>query len=797
MRHVTKSLSKLPVRLQLSLILVAFSIPLFLISYELNRSFQNSIQVARLEISGSTYIMPLIELLNDVADYKLSARMSQAGIKLGENLSDMSATVDQRIEEIKKNDAVFAQELGMSAESLKIDNSKAITITELEQKWQSLKSDIQSVEKTNEFLSEVNEIIRHVADVSGLVLDPDADSYYLMDATINQLSKTLEIFADLKSSMFDSLLRGQNSLLAADIPHISTLNYLVMAQQLESVKLSVQKAIDTNGLSRTVNVQLKEKMPQMLAEYVSAAENFDNITRDLLTGKKSMSPESYIAVADIWHDDSAKLATGGVNVLIGLLQDRISEIQADQRRVWLIGLSGLMVALGLYCLSSAGIVGSIKNAQTAMDRIASGDTNFTLFADNSKNELNKMIHSLLKLREVVDEAFGLKQIIEEMPVNIMVADPKNEFKISYANKETIKNLSDLEGLLPIKASELIGTSIDVFHKDPGRIRKLLQDEKNLPHVAKIKVGPNTLRLRVSAIMSKAGEYIAPMVAWENITVQEDLASNFDSGVAGFIRDLSLAVNEMDTTSTTLSKLATLGMQKAQDLEASATHASENVHSVAGASEEMSASIREINQQINTATRVSKEAVETVRAAEMTIQELKEGSQKINEVIELIQDIADQTNLLALNATIEAARAGEAGKGFAVVANEVKTLASQTGKATDEVGAQVAAIQIATDNAINAIVSISKTIEQINEIAASISTAMEEQTAVMLHVVKSTHSAAERTQQVGGIVIHVSKAANDTEAAASGLGTSATDLSKRAEDLRGAVEVFLANLKAQA
>lgn len=791
MNLISKSVGRLSIRLQLSLILVAFSIPLLLMGIELNRGFQSGIQVAKLELKGAAYIAPLLSLLDNVSNYELAAHLSQAGVQSGGDLSSISSAIDRDFSEIKEIDEQFGGDLSLHG------SSQVLTISQLEQKWRDVKSNVSDKKGAEEFLSEINDVIGHVADVSGLVLDPDADSYYLMDASIMQSSMILELLPDLKMSVFNSLTQGQNVLLASDVPHIAMLDK-VIAQQIGNIKHALLKSVENNKISKTKNNDLINKVPQQFEGNLKAAEELHSKVQDMLAGGQQMSPQDFIAVADVLQKSSAKLAIYGVDVLSQLLNDRISEINGDRNEVWLIGLLGVLCAVALYYISSTSISGAVKNAQVAMERIVQGDTNFEIVNDEkSRNEINFMLGTLENLKGAVDEAYGLKQIIEEMPVNIMVADPKNEFKVSFANKETIKNLSDLEGLLPIKVANLVGTSIDVFHKDPGRIRKMLEDERNLPHTAKIKVGPNTLRLRVSAIRNKAGVYIAPMVAWENITVQEELASNFDNGVAGFIRDLFLAVKEMEKTSTSLSELASQGIQKAQDLEVSASCASENVNSVAGASEEMSASIREINHQINTASRVSQEAVETSRAAETTIQALKEGSHKINEVIELIQNIADQTNLLALNATIEAARAGEAGKGFAVVANEVKALASQTGKATEEVGAQIASIQVATDNAIHAVSSIGKTIEQINSIAYSISSAMEEQTAVMLDVVKSTQSAAERTRQVSGIVGHVSEAANDTESAASGLGESAKNLSKRTEDLRGAVEVFLANLKAQA
>lgn len=797
MKIVAKILEKLPVRAQLSLILLAFLIPILVMWYELNLNFDNSVVVAKKEIKGIEYVTPLVNLLDLYADYHISVSMEAAGIKSDESLGELSAGIDKIIDDLNKIDALHQQELMMTEDMILKNHSEALTISEIEQQWNTLKADASSSEKSNKFLNSINDTIMYVADTSGLVLDPDVDSFYVMELSVIKLTKMLEKLAALKSKMFEELVKGQNVLAAGAVPQIHALDLTISEDLVLDIKKSANKAIDGNKNSIIVNKDLVEKLPVHIDEFIKSLEQLHRVNEELLTMQKQLSPQKYIGVADQAHDNASDLAVDGLGILGELLNDKISEVQSLKHKVMVVAIVGVVFALILFYFISSSIVSSLKYAQNLMDRMVQGDTNFKIDVGSGKSEINAMLRALGILCISVDEAFSLKQMVEEMPVNIMIADPKNEFKISYANKETFKNLKSLEGFLPIKAENLIGTSIDVFHKDPGRIRTMLLDERNLPHMAKIKVGPNVLRLSVSAIKNKSGVYVAPMVAWENITVQEELASNFDKGVSGFIKDLFVAVKQMESTSASLSKLATQGIGKAKELETSATDASENVSSVAGASEEMSVSIREINSQISVASRVSQEAVETSRAAESTIQALKEGSQKINEVIELIQNIADQTNLLALNATIEAARAGEAGKGFAVVANEVKALAAQTSKATEEVGIQISSIQGATDNAIEAISSISKTIEQLNAISCTISASMEEQTAVMLDVMRSTQTASERTRQVSDIVTHVADAANDTDLAASGLSESANDLSIKTEDLRGAVEVFMANLKAQA
>lgn len=278
-------------------------------------------------------------------------------------------------------------------------------------------------------------------------------------------------------------------------------------------------------------------------------------------------------------------------------------------------------------------------------------------------------------------------------------------------------------------------------------------------------------------------------------ILEQMTDNFDENVAGFIRDLAIATRELGKTATSLNQLSDAGQQKAQELKAASSSATDNVNSVATTSEEMAASIREINSQVTNASKISQEAVREADDAGVAVSELQGSSEKIGAVVSLIRDIAEQTNLLALNATIEAARAGEAGKGFAVVANEVKSLASQTGRATEEIAVQISSMQDATANTVKVIENVSKTINEINEIASAISTAMEEQSSAIQDVVKNTQSAAGKTSQVGGVVQDVSRSADETRQASNQISAAARDLSERTEKLRGVVEVFLSNLKA--
>ena len=232
------------------------------------------------------------------------------------------------------------------------------------------------------------------------------------------------------------------------------------------------------------------------------------------------------------------------------------------------------------------------------------------------------------------------------------------------------------------------------------------------------------------------------------------------------------------------------------MAAASEQATTNVQTVAAATEEMSSSVGEIGRQVS-ASRPRSPSARSVEAEKTNaeVQGLAEAASKIGEVVNLISDIAEQTNLLALNATIEAARAGEAGKGFAVVASEVKTLASQTAKATEEIAAQIGAIQGAVGGSVEAIKGIGKTIAEISEIATTIASAVEEQGAATQEISRNVQEAAQGTSEVTENISGVNQAAGETGAAAGQVLSAAQELSRQSETLRTEVERFLIDVKA--
>jgi len=274
-----------------------------------------------------------------------------------------------------------------------------------------------------------------------------------------------------------------------------------------------------------------------------------------------------------------------------------------------------------------------------------------------------------------------------------------------------------------------------------------------------------------------------------------LAETFEGQIRGIVERVSGAAAQMQSTARSMSAIADNTRTRSLAVAAGADEATMNVQTVAAASEELSASIAEIGRQVAQAATISNKAADEGQRTTTTVMGLEATAQKIGDVVSLINQIASQTNLLALNATIEAARAGEAGKGFAVVASEVKALANQTAKATEDIRAQVTAIQSETQATTLAIGAISKTILEVNEISSAIAAAVDQQSSATREITRNVQQAANGTQDVSRNVQEISAAADESGNTAGEVLAAADELADQAGALRREVDSFLATVRA--
>lgn len=370
-----------------------------------------------------------------------------------------------------------------------------------------------------------------------------------------------------------------------------------------------------------------------------------------------------------------------------------------------------------------------------------------------------------------------QQMVDKSPINTMMSTPDGE--LVYMNDQSKKTLKTLSQYLPVAVEGMIGKSIDMFHKNPAHQRRIIGNPDNMPHRAVISLGPEKLDLNISAVRNKDGAYIGAMVNWQLITDKVHLVNDLKASSD----DLTKAAEDLMAISNSLSAGAEETSAQANTASAASEEVNAGVQTVASNMEQMVAAIREITKTTNESSTISNDAMKMAQNTNQIISQLGESSMDIGNVIKVISSIAQQTNLLALNATIEAARAGEAGKGFAVVANEVKELAKQTAKATEDITRKIETIQSDSKNAVNAISEISKAIEKINGYAGNIAASVEEQAATTNEVTRIVTESAEGVRQINENISQVSEAASVTGKDAANAQKSAKMLAELAIKLK--------------
>ncbi len=492
------------------------------------------------------------------------------------------------------------------------------------------------------------------------------------------------------------------------------------AKTIEDLKQSLNDHIATSDeniktlgeldVSPDVKNQLSAVIPHFKA-YQKKAEDFLELAADDVKNDTT----AYIpASADFKKSFKAleeEMGTAGDSVITWSQQIKEEGVATakHEKSMLLIVLSiSLLLATCMPIFIVYNVFKPLNRIINVSDALANENYDVTLSDAKRGDEIGRLAKSLDALRIKAAAAFQLKNMVDDMPLNIITANAHDNFKITYTNKITKKTLATLQAHLSINASTIEDHSIDVFFDNPKPMRDLMNTPGNLPHSTKIMLGPETLDLKISAMFDKKGGYLGPMIAWSIVSHNVRLANEFEGSIGA-------VSNQVSASATTLQDRAT---------------------SLQGAIEELSISALEISKRVNDSLSVVREAVETGASATAMTTQLSSSAENINNVVTLIRSIAEKTNLLALNATIESARAGDAGKGFAVVANEVKTLASQTANAIIDITKKISEMQQAASSTAAAINHMSEIVKQVNVISTTIAGTVEEQQAATSEIARN-------------------------------------------------------------
>ena len=501
-------------------------------------------------------------------------------------------------------------------------------------------------------------------------------------------------------------------------------------------------------------------------------------------------------------EETERPAREALAAAVGAASARLSELDraaaqavtaavAQQSNTVFSVAAGIALVLLLSAWVMSRAIGTpLRRLAGAIGAIAEGRTEVEVGERGRRDEIGRIADAVEGLRGKVADAFSRSQMIEQLPIGVVVADPRDGFRIGYANAFSLDLARGMEKDLGVRAGEMVGQTIDIFYDRPEAARAVLGDATRLPHKSRVRMGQEVLDLNVSALRDAAGTYTGAMLAWARVTEQARLADTFEEEVGAVVNSVAAAAAQLQHSARSLTETAAEAGREANAVSAAGAQANTDVQAVAAAAEEMAASVEEITRRVAEAADVARRAVAETKATDSTVRGLAEAASRIGDVVRLIGEIAGQTNLLALNATIEAARAGEAGKGFAVVASEVKNLAGQTAKATEEIGRQIAEMQAATGQAVDAIRAISGTVDRTSDIATAIAAAVEDQGATTREIARSAAQVAQATDTVARKIEGIRAAADSTGTSAGAVLDASGALSGNAETLRARADGFL-------
>jgi len=433
----------------------------------------------------------------------------------------------------------------------------------------------------------------------------------------------------------------------------------------------------------------------------------------------------------------------------------------------------LLLGTGFAWLIGSGIANPITRMTQTMRKLAEGDNSVEVPATERLDEIGEMAGAVQVFKESAIERQRLEAEAERAAEELAGRDEAERIrKEETAERQAVREREarDRDEAERVRKEESAGRHRQREFDQARRDREVAEQ-----HAAEQQRAADEAEAKAKCIA--------------------ELCGKFDNAISASLERVDLAVKEMQHSARSMSATADKTDNQATAVLTASDEATANVEMVATSSEELSSSISEISRQVAKSSENSNRSVREAEAMGGTVNSLSTAAQKIGEVIGMINEIASQTNLLALNATIEAARAGEAGKGFTVVASEVKSLATQTAKATDEIANQISGMQDVTKQVVSAIDSIGTTIGNVDEINTSIGAAVEQQSAATSEIARNVQEVARGNQQVSSTIADVSRAAGETGAAASQVLGATEELLRQSDEVRQEVDQFLSNVRA--
>ena len=701
---MNKLFNNLSIRARLMISLLLFFLTLGFASLQGYNSIGLNIDFATQEKKGNLYQRPLAQIMEAIG--KIRVELAHGDAASADEIKGQQERITAQMKLVQQAQNEVGEDLQFTDQGLSSRGRDNLKFEKVLAKWQDISSNISSGKLASvdealvSYMADIRGMVAHSGDTSNLILDPDLDSYYLMDITLLALPQTLDRLSVIGSSLYPKLTSGQ------EITQDSKTEIAVMAQMLEEsdgarivaeMDISLKEDANFYGTSST----WQKNGPELLNAYKAANADLVAVLRDIAKSG-TVTPDAFHQAFLKAQGAAFTFLSKGYDELDLMLDYRIKSYADQQAQSLLVSFVGALASFLFFLLIVNTITKPLKSLTGTMARLANND----IFVD-----------------------------------------------VEYVNAKS--EIGD------------IAASIQVFKDNAMRIEMMKKEQIDSEN-------------RAEQNKKKA---------------LTEMANSFEASVGDIVQTVASAGTELQASAEGLAQISQSTNRQTSFVASASNTASSNIQTVASAAEELTASISEISRLVNDSSYKAKDAVEQIQRANQTVQGLVTSSAEIGDVVKLINDIAAQTNLLALNATIEAARAGEAGKGFAVVAGEVKNLANQTAKATEEISARINSIQQVAGSAVDVIQAVGTIVDSINESTTNISSAVTQQSSATKEIAANAQQVAVGTQDVTTRISSVTKAVEESEHSSEEVLNAARELSVQSEKLKKEVFQFLNRVKA--